>query len=55
VLVVGGLSLARPSLFPDATVWSGLGAGYGYVPLVLPVLGMAWLRRTRPGPDAAHR
>ncbi|NTW40286.1 MAG: hypothetical protein HGA44_10440, partial [Cellulomonadaceae bacterium] len=34
VLVVGGLSLARPSLFPDATVWSGLGAGYGYVPLV---------------------
>ena len=54
VLVVGALSFAEPGLFPDATVWSGLGAGYGYVPLVLPVLGLLWLRRTgrRPRPDA---
>jgi ABC-type spermidine/putrescine transport system permease subunit II len=28
---------------PDETVWSGFGAGYGYVPLVLPLLGLAWL------------
>lgn len=46
VLVVGGLSLAAPHLFPDATVWSGFGSGYGFVPLVLPVLGLWWLRRT---------
>jgi len=32
--------------FPDETVWSQLGAGYGYVPLVLPFVGLWWLRRT---------
>lgn len=48
VVVVGALSSARPDLFAEATVWSGFGAGYGYVPLVLPVLGLAWLTRTRP-------
>jgi hypothetical protein len=47
VLVVGTVSLARPDDFPDATVWSGYGAGYGFVPLVLPVLGLLWLRHTR--------
>ena len=46
VVAVGALSLARPDLFPDATVWSGFGAGYGLVPLVLPFLGMWWLGRT---------
>lgn len=46
VLVVGTVSLARPDDFPDATVWSGFGAGYGFVPLVLPVLGLLWLRHT---------
>ncbi|ASW56535.1 hypothetical protein CIK06_23810 [Plantactinospora sp. KBS50] len=48
VLAVGGLSLLDPELFPDDTVWSGFGQGYGYVPLVLPLLGLLWLRRTRP-------
>ncbi len=48
VLVVGALSVTRPDLFPDATVWSGFGQGYGYVPLLLPVLGLWWLWRTRP-------
>lgn len=48
VLVVGALSVARTDLFPDATVWSGFGQGYGYVPLVLPVVGIWWLYRTRP-------
>jgi hypothetical protein len=48
VLVVGTASLAMPDTFPEATVWSGYGIGYGLVPLVLPVLGLAWLRRTRP-------
>jgi len=27
-------------------VWSGFGQGYGYVPLVLPFLGLLWLWRT---------
>lgn len=44
VVVVGALSVARAELFPVATVWSEFGAGYGYVPAVLPVLGILWLR-----------
>ena len=47
VLVVGLLSYVLPSAFPDKTVWSHFGSGYGYVPLVLPVVGLWWLRRTR--------
>ena len=43
VLVVGTLSLVRPELFPEATVWSFYGLGYGFVPLVLPFLGLWWL------------
>lgn len=48
VLVTGVLSLADDSLFPDQTVWSGFGEGYVYVPLVLPLVGLWWLRRTAP-------
>jgi hypothetical protein len=44
VLAVGTWSLLDPATFPDATVWSGYGSGYGYVPLVLPVFGLLWLR-----------
>ena len=44
VLVVGTWSLADKATFPDATVWSGYGSGYGYVPLVLPIFGLLWLR-----------
>ncbi|NIK55917.1 hypothetical protein [Kribbella shirazensis] len=47
VLGIGAFSYAVPDDFPDATVWSHFGQGYGYVPLVLPVLGLLWLRRTR--------
>ena len=54
VLVVGTLSLADRAAFPDETVWSGFGRGYGYVPLVLPVLGLLWLWRTRPRPEPPH-
>jgi hypothetical protein len=49
VLAVGAATLAQPDLFGDETVWWQLGRGYGYVPLVLPVLGLLWLRRTAPG------
>lgn len=48
VLAVGIASGLVPSAFPDKTVWSHFGSGYGFVPLVLPVLGLAWLRRHRP-------
>lgn len=47
VLAVGTLTVLDPELFPDATVWSAYGQGYGYLPLVLPFLGLAWLVRTR--------
>lgn len=40
-LLIGG--------FGRATVWSGLGVGYGFAPVVLPILGL-WLLRRR-----AHR
>lgn len=45
VLVVGAASYLVPEAFPDKTVWSHFGQGYGYVPLVLPVLGLLWFRR----------
>lgn len=53
VLAVGTLSLLAPavlglhSLDPfgrDSTVWSAYGAGYLLIPLVLPVLGLLYLR-----------
>ena len=47
VLVVGTLSLLLPDAFPDETVWSVYGIGYGFVPLVLPVLGLLRLRATQ--------
>lgn len=47
VLAVGVASLSDGGAFPDQTVWSDFGSGYGYVPLVLPVAGLLWLRHTR--------
>ncbi|MFB2598015.1 hypothetical protein ACEXQE_09510 [Herbiconiux sp. P17] len=47
VLTVGTLSLFLPDLFAKASVWSWYGMGYLFIPLVLPVLGMLWLRRTK--------
>ncbi len=47
VLVVGAASKLFSSAFPHATVWTGFGSGYGFVPLVLPFVGLWWLRRTR--------
>jgi hypothetical protein len=48
VLTVGTLTLLVKSDFPDDTVWSVYGRGYGFVPLVLPLVGLWWLRYTRP-------
>jgi hypothetical protein len=46
VLVVGTVSAVRPQAFPDKTVWSHFGQGYGFVPLLLPLVGLWWIRRT---------
>ncbi|WP_147917277.1 hypothetical protein [Ruania zhangjianzhongii] len=48
VITVGLLSLTHPELFQHASVWSKFGAGYGYVPAVLPVLGLFWMWRSSP-------
>lgn len=47
VLVVGLMTVVDVTLFADATVWSDFGAGYGFVPLVLPFVGLAWLLKSR--------
>ena len=47
VLTVGTLSYVLPDLFPDKTVWSHFGSGYGYLPLVLPFVGLWWIHRAR--------
>ncbi len=48
VVTVGLLTIFDTAAFPDDTVWTDFGRGYGFVPLVLPVLGLLWLRHTRP-------
>ena len=45
VVGVGALTLVTPELFPNDTVWSGFGSGYLYIPLVLPIVGLWWLRK----------
>jgi hypothetical protein len=49
VLSVGTLSFAAPELFNHSSVWSGFGAGYGYLPLALPILGLIWIRKANRG------
>ena len=62
VLVIGSLSLFAPATLGlhdvdpfgrDATVWSVYGMGYLFIPLVLPVLGLIWLRGHRPRTEAS--
>ncbi|WP_052411856.1 hypothetical protein [Streptomyces sp. NRRL S-118] len=53
VLVVGTWTLLDPGAFPDATVWSEYGFGYVFIPVLLPVTGIMWLRKAgarRPSP-----
>ncbi|UFQ14581.1 MULTISPECIES: hypothetical protein [Streptomyces] len=47
VLAVGTWTLAEPSAFPDATVWSDFGMGYLFIPVILPVTAIFWLLRAR--------
>lgn len=53
VITVGLLSIFDAHAFPSETVWSVFGRGYGFIPLILPILGLMWLRRNRPGRAAA--
>ncbi|MYV55784.1 hypothetical protein [Streptomyces sp. SID3212] len=47
VLTVGVWTLADASAFADSTVWSSFGMGYLFIPVLLPVTGILWLRRPR--------
>jgi hypothetical protein len=56
VLVIGTISLVAPGVLGldeinpfgrEATVWSVFGAGYVFIPLALPILGILWLRSKR--------
>jgi hypothetical protein len=49
VLGVGTLSFVAPELFDHASVWSGFGSGYGYLPIVLPILGLIWIQKANRG------
>ncbi|MFJ5262832.1 hypothetical protein ACIQAC_20440 [Streptomyces sp. NPDC088387] len=49
VLTVGTWTLVEPSAFPDATVWSDFGMGYLFIPVLLPVTAIYWLRKGRQG------
>lgn len=47
VLTIGTITVFDTGDFPDDTVWSVYGRGYAFVPLVLPLVGLWWLRHTR--------
>ncbi len=47
VVAVGTLSLLVPSVFQHASVWSLYGVGYAFIPLLLPVWGLWWLRKSK--------
>ncbi|KUO14519.1 hypothetical protein [Streptomyces dysideae] len=54
VLGVGTWTLVEPSAFPDSTVWSDYGMDYIFIPVLLPVSAIYWLRKSRaPRGDAA--
>ncbi|MFC5061266.1 hypothetical protein [Actinomycetospora atypica] len=47
VIGVGLFTLLAPEDFADDTVWTDFGIGYGFFPLILPVLGLLWLWRSQ--------
>jgi hypothetical protein len=53
VLTIGTLSLVDSAAFRHPTVWSVYGEGYLFIPLVLPIIGLYWLRKTAPAKIAA--
>lgn len=55
VLIVGTLSFVVPEWFAHPSVWSWYGAGYLWIPLVLPILGLSWLARERAAAASSGR
>jgi len=53
VVTVGVLSLVLPELFQHDSVWSMFGRGYLFIPLVLPIFGIWWLRTHKPAEATA--
>ncbi|MFM6977568.1 MAG: hypothetical protein ACKOWR_02475 [Micrococcales bacterium] len=47
VLVVGTISIFDVSVFPHSTVWSWYGVSYGWFPLIMPIVGLIWLRKQK--------
>ena len=47
VMTVGSLSYLVSGLFAHPSVWSYFGLGYGLIPLLLPIFGLWWIRRTK--------
>lgn len=45
VVAVGTLSIVAPQDFAHPSVWSNFGMGYGFIPLVLPIVGLLWLKK----------
>ncbi|MEU0075749.1 hypothetical protein ABZ027_40420 [Streptomyces sp. NPDC006332] len=53
VLTVGTWTLVDPSAFPDQTVWSDYGMEYLFIPVILPVSALYWLRKAARQGEAA--
>jgi hypothetical protein len=53
VLTVGTWALVDPSAFPDQTVWSDYGMEYLFIPVILPISALYWLRKAARQEDAA--
>lgn len=47
VLSVGMLTVITPTLFSANSVWSYFGAGYAFLPVILPIIGLFWARGLR--------
>lgn len=54
VVGVGLVSILAPGDFPDDTVWSRFGGGYGFIPVVLPLAALWWLRVESRGTKASQ-
>jgi len=46
VVTVSVYEFVASNPWPDATVWTSFGIGYGFTPLILPLLALWLLRRT---------
>lgn len=55
VIGVGIWSYAQPELFQHASIWSHFGEGYGYIPLILPFVGLFWLVKHAPKNADSHQ